>query len=352
MSKQAIGWGCALVAAIGWWSTNQLTAQESATTAARARVTAQQNTDDAARRINAVLDQPLKTPLRFEGEQLNIVLESIADEYKIPIIFDKAALDELAIDVTSEVSISLQNLSLRSAFDVMLKEPGLEDLCHIIEAEVLLITTAEKANEMLSVQVYRVDDLLAPFSARFNAVDPSVGSKQLVQLLVSNVEHDSWMENGTGEGEIQFFPPGMLVVSQTRRVHDQVELLLHKLRATKQQILSSQSPMASVPKAATQGFVIRANLAEDSDQARMQLAKVVKNSVDWSVAGDQLGDDEAWIEVLPNRVLVRHLPSVLSQVKIVLTDMELLDQAYYSGGGFCGGHQQRPDKAIATDLDE
>ncbi len=40
--------------------------------------------------------QPLKTPLRYDGEQLNLILEAIADEYKIPIVFDKAALDEVA----------------------------------------------------------------------------------------------------------------------------------------------------------------------------------------------------------------------------------------------------------------
>ena len=36
-----------------------------------------------------------------------------------------------------------------------------------------------------------------------------------------------------------------------------------------------------------------------------------------------------WVEVLPKRVLVHHLPTVLDQVEIVLADMQILP----SGGG-------------------
>ncbi len=113
--------------------------------------------------IQAALRETLRTPLNYDGgEQLNIVLEGIADEYKIPIVFDDAALDELAISPESEVTISLRNVSLRSALNLMLKEPGLEDLTYVIDEEVLLITTEEKANETLKVKVYPVADLVLP----------------------------------------------------------------------------------------------------------------------------------------------------------------------------------------------
>ncbi|MGI9427919.1 MAG: hypothetical protein ACR2NM_04635, partial [Bythopirellula sp.] len=53
----------------------------------------------------------------------------------------------------------------------------------------------------------------------------------LIDLIVSTVEHDSWMENGTGEGEIQPFPTNLsLVISQTERVHAQIADLLEQLR--------------------------------------------------------------------------------------------------------------------------
>ncbi|MCH2114380.1 MAG: general secretion pathway protein GspD [Pirellulales bacterium] len=53
----------------------------------------------------------------------------------------------------------------------------------------------------------------------------------LIDLIVSTVEHESWMENGTGEGEIQPFPTNLsLVISQTQNVHEQIADLLAQLR--------------------------------------------------------------------------------------------------------------------------
>jgi general secretion pathway protein D len=53
----------------------------------------------------------------------------------------------------------------------------------------------------------------------------------LIDLIVSTVAHDSWMENGTGEGEIQPFPTNLsLVISQTQRVHEEIADLLEQLR--------------------------------------------------------------------------------------------------------------------------
>ncbi len=53
----------------------------------------------------------------------------------------------------------------------------------------------------------------------------------LIDLIVSTVEHESWMENGTGEGEIQPFPTNLsLVISQTQSVHEQIADLLEQLR--------------------------------------------------------------------------------------------------------------------------
>jgi len=102
------------------------------------------------------------------------------------------------------VAVVLRNISLRSALNLILKEPGLEDLCHMIDKEVLLITTKEKANETLLTKVYRVDDFemthehLRPRGASAWAVFSPV-----VAVFTSCVEPKTWRENGTGEGEIR-----------------------------------------------------------------------------------------------------------------------------------------------------
>jgi hypothetical protein len=53
----------------------------------------------------------------------------------------------------------------------------------------------------------------------------------LIDLIVTTIEHDSWMENGTGEGEILPIPANVsLVISQTQRVHEQITDLFAQLR--------------------------------------------------------------------------------------------------------------------------
>lgn len=234
MSKQALGWGCAFVALMGLLAVEQLVAQEKTPGVPAAQYYA----DTAAQRINAALDQRIKTPLNYDSEQLDIVLNGITEEYDIPIVFDKATLEELAISAESEITINLRNISLRSALNHMLREPGLEELCYMVDDEVLLITTEEKRNATLFVRIYRVDDLLASASPQNNTKTQYSEPDHFMDLIVSLVEYDSWRRHEQGEGELRFYPPGMIVVSQTHRVHDKIEELLAKLRLMKQQILS------------------------------------------------------------------------------------------------------------------
>ena len=137
MSRMLLGCCCALALMSGVLGGESSLAQSSLHNNA---------SEEAAQQIADVLSQPLQRRLSYEPEQLDIVMEEIAEEYNIPIVFDKAALDEVAISPESEVSIDVDNISLRAALNVMFKEPGLEDLCYVIEDEVLLITTIDRAN--------------------------------------------------------------------------------------------------------------------------------------------------------------------------------------------------------------
>lgn len=334
---------------------NQLAAQEQTSTAISVATNASRYSGEtAARRIAGILAEPLRTPLAYEEEELHIVLEQMEEEYGIPIVFDKSALDEVAISPETSVSMRLRKISLRSALNLMFKEPGLEDLCYIIDEEVLLITTEDKANETLMTRVYRVDDLLNSQPRRFNDTKAHEFPDSLIDVLVTTIACDSWMENGTGDGEAQFFPPGMLVVSQTRRVHEQIESLFDQMRVTKDRILRQSAATASKPIPATQGFVLDVDFGENAEEEQQRLTEVIKKSVNWSQAEPHATSDEAWIELLPDRLLVRHVPTVLSQVETVLADMRVLDRKHHprGGGGIgCspvvggGGKPAKPDLA-------
>ena len=106
-----------------------------------------------------------------------------------------------------------------------------------------------KASQLFIV-TYSVGDLVLPYNALAPVAPTNVDNPgargmasattgipggpdfdSLIDLIVATVEHDSWMENGMGEGEIQPFPSNMsLVISQTARVHEQVADLLAQLR--------------------------------------------------------------------------------------------------------------------------
>ena len=117
---------------------------------------------DAEERIQSALREPLKAPLDFTEVPLNEIINTLQDEYDIPIVFDTAALDEVAISPETEVTVNLRNITLRSALNLMLKNPGIEDLTYVIDEEVLLITTEDRANATLKVKVYPVADLVLP----------------------------------------------------------------------------------------------------------------------------------------------------------------------------------------------
>ena len=52
----------------------------------------------------------------------------------------------------------------------------------------------------------------------------------LIAVIVGTITTDSWVDTG-GPGKIQAFPNAQaLVITQTRKVHEQVALLLAKLR--------------------------------------------------------------------------------------------------------------------------
>lgn len=89
---------------------------------------------------------------------------------------------------------------------------------------------AAQTSSSLMIVTYPVADLIASTPSQV-LQKPASDFDPLIDLIVSTVEHDSWMENGAGEGEIQPFPSnGSLMISQTRRVHKQISDLLEQLR--------------------------------------------------------------------------------------------------------------------------
>lgn len=188
----------------------------------------------AAQRIESVLQQPLKAPLQYEEQPLNEILDTLQHEYDLPILIDQRALESVAISPDVPVTVNLRNMSLRSALNLILRQPALEGVVHTIDNEVLMITTEDYANDRLVVAVHRVDDLVKD-EVNYAPGQPGPYSP-LVQVITSCVKNHTWAINGSGEGQIHLMQPGILVVSQTKQVQGEVGLLLEELRKTRKEM--------------------------------------------------------------------------------------------------------------------
>jgi hypothetical protein len=303
--------------------------------------TAIYNPNEATRRIEAVLDQPLREPLDFTEQPLRDVAQILSETYDIPIQFDVPALDAVAASPDIEVSVQIANIALRSALDLMLNSAGGEELTYIVDDEVLLITTQEEAESRLEVKVYRVDDLQRPIpepqgASAWADFDP------LIDVIVACVEPRSWRENGTGSGEVRPHGRDLLIVTQTSRVHEQIADLLAEMRqqraAAQKDEANEQSVKAEQPT--TRGILIMDDIAAASPEVRDQLAQLLIRSVDWNSEGASLAEDDKFLEFISNRIIVRHLPRVVAQVEETALAMGI-SLAYQNqlrrGGGFGGG---------------
>lgn len=184
----------------------------------------------AQRRIEAALNQRLKAPLDFPQTPLNVVLQVLSEEFDIPIQFDTKAMDAVAQPPDIEISANYHGITLRSALELMLGQ--VEDLTYIIDNEVLLITSIDEAESRLLTLVYQVDDLLPHGSGTRGEGNTSTDAP-IVDVITRCVERDSWARTQTGDGEICVLEPGVMVISQTQRVHNEVARLLAEIRRAK-----------------------------------------------------------------------------------------------------------------------
>ncbi len=100
---------------------------------------------------------------------------------------------------------------------------------------------AQLTSNSLIRKVYPVADLVIPVGHQ--ETGSSVADfDSLIDLIVSTIERDSWMENGMGSGEIQPFPANKsLVISQTQRVHHEIGDLLEQLRRFQNEVTAEQT---------------------------------------------------------------------------------------------------------------
>ena len=177
----------------------------------------------------ARIEQALRAPLRsggvdFTDVRLGEVVNTLSTDYGIPIHLDDVALNDIGLNPEEPITANYNNISLRSALRLMLKK---KNLTSIIRDEVLLITSPEEAEKNLVTCVYNVQGLM-------DETD-SESTDSLVDTITSCIATESWSENGGGQATLRPLAPGLLVITQTRAVQEDVRGLLTTIRKMREQ---------------------------------------------------------------------------------------------------------------------
>jgi type II secretory pathway component GspD/PulD (secretin) len=113
--------------------------------------------NDREKAIKRRLSTPVS--ISFEGQSLKEVLDQLSRTQAINIKVDEPALQEQGISIDSQISIKLDQVSLKSALNLILHDVH---LTHVIKDEVLYITTETQAKGKLVTTTYQVADLVIP----------------------------------------------------------------------------------------------------------------------------------------------------------------------------------------------
>lgn len=177
-------------------------------------VTLDQQQEDKIRR-------ELESQTRIEtiDTELQQLVAYLADLHKIQILLDHNSLEDAGFDASTLITFHVENISLESALELMLREHG---LTWTIEKGVLLITSVDRAMEQLVTRVYPVKDLVTK-----NA-DGVTEYKPLIGMIQNSIAIAAWDAVG-GSSSIEPFA-GLLVISTSEQVHRQIEALLQAVR--------------------------------------------------------------------------------------------------------------------------
>ena len=198
--------------------------QNSVSTTAKSSIPERNTTDNrtSEQRIRDALTDD-RTTLEFVDIPLSDIIAYLKDRHHIPIVFDDNPLKDAAIDPSAlPVSINVQNLSLRSGMKMVLSK---YNLAYLIQNEVLLITTKDKADSTLTMRIYDVHDLV-PSS---NETETAKAMTELSDILSSV---PSWHSSGDHASIKPFNRLGInaFAITQNADTHEEIEKTLTDIR--------------------------------------------------------------------------------------------------------------------------
>jgi len=166
------------------------------------------------RRIRTALEQPIQVD--FRNQPLKDVVMYLGELLRIPLVMSIKKLEEASLYPDSPITAKVSGVQAKAVLEQLLQPLKLD---FVIRDEVLQITTPEDVEAQLVTRVYDARAIVATMT-----------EQSLRDLIQTTIQPHAWDSTG-GPGNVDVYR-GLLVVSQTDRIHDEVERLVEKLTAT------------------------------------------------------------------------------------------------------------------------
>lgn len=246
--------------------------------------------------------------VKYHEVSLQSVLDDLASRTGMTIVADQRML-ELAGILLSELRTSLEHegITVRSAVKLTLDPEG---LTFLVDEGVLTITSTTGAGERLFAVAYDVRDL----------TDAGFNSPEQIDVLQRETSGPWLNQQGEG-GKISAPLPGMLVVSQTHRVHDEITVLLAAMR---KRIAESPPSRPTPAKPGPDEVVVRFYPIIDKDTAS-DLQKAIPSFVapeTWEGNGGQ-----GTIQLVGETLAVRQSVKVHGEIRKFLSDLSRAEES-------------------------
>jgi hypothetical protein len=193
----------------------------------KSRVEKRTSQPQMTKKEKSIMDA-LQTQITVELEKtpLTEVLDYLSKKMDVPISVEKNMLEAVGAAGDQPVTVVGRDVTLRTVLRKVLGEVG---LTYIVEDEMIKVVTPEVAKNKLVIRSYSVADLiwvpgtpqLGPASPFFQQAQLAANVQNLISMIVTTIEPESWEINGLGgKGTIAFYGPTMsLIIKQSAELH-------------------------------------------------------------------------------------------------------------------------------------
>lgn len=188
-----------------------------------------------------LIDSMLKrdTHANFPKVPLYETMEYFSQLTNIPILLQDKYLEEAGVTREEMIEVKFTNQSLQNELDYIL-DPL--DLTYVVDKEMVLITTKERAARILKTRVYPVGDLCQSSPDGYAALEMVIRNARLGEWKPGGIDQLAPIYGSSGQdarvynfqfkgGTISIHEPSQsLVISQTYHAHEAIVNLLQDLR--------------------------------------------------------------------------------------------------------------------------